>query len=356
MKKKGSEKTEYQEMMEFVLSLQEGFLKESDDLLAKKKDLEYKKRQKEIFLEEQEKRRSPNISMFSPLKTEDMYETDISCKDEIDFLSKQIDEVETVWQENKNKLANFERLKKFFLSVHEEWNENNKFRELTNYSTKLLETQELDRNRISRDLHDSTVQTLTMLVHKTEYCSKMIDIDPICAKLELQSMIEINKEVINDMREIIYDLRPMALSNLGFVATIESYCLHLQRNGTIDVILSSDGKEKKLPSIVSVTLYRILQEACNNAIKHSNAKHLWVRIVYKSDVVELHVEDDGEGFDMECDPSSEDELHGFGLSTMKERARLLNGTFSIHSGKGIGTKIQVVVPINDRITTEETKK
>ena len=356
MKKKGSEKTEYQEMMEFVLSLQEGFLKESDDLLAKKKDLEYKKRQKEIFLEEQEKRRSPNISMFSPLKTENMYETDISCKDEIDFLSKQIDEVETVWQENKNKLANFERLKKFFLSVHEEWNENNKFRELTNYSTKLLETQELDRNRISRDLHDSTVQTLTMLVHKTEYCSKMIDIDPICAKFELQSMIEINKEVINDMREIIYDLRPMALSNLGFVATIESYCLHLQRNGTIDVILSSDGKEKKLPSIVSVTLYRILQEACNNAIKHSNAKHLWVRIVYKSDVVELHVEDDGEGFDMECDPSSEDELHGFGLSTMKERARLLNGTFSIHSGKGIGTKIQVVVPINDRITTEETKK
>ena len=356
MKKKGSEKTEYQEMMEFVLSLQEGFLKESDDLLAKKKDLEYKKRQKEIFLEEQEKRRSPNISMFSPLKTENMYETDISCKDEIDFLSKQIDEVETVWQENKNKLANFERLKKFFLSVHEEWNENNKFRELTNYSTKLLETQELDRNRISRDLHDSTVQTLTMLVHQTEYCSKMIDIDPICAKLELQSMIEINKEVINDMREIIYDLRPMALSNLGFVATIESYCLHLQRNGTIDVILSSDGKEKKLPSIVSVTLYRILQEACNNAIKHSNAKHLWVRIVYKSDVVELHVEDDGEGFDMECDPSSEDELHGFGLSTMKERARLLNGTFSIHSGKGIGTKIQVVVPINDRITTEETKK
>ena len=319
MKKKGSEKTEYQEMMEFVLSLQDGFLKESDDLLAKKKDVEYKKRQKEIFLEEQEKRRSPNISMFSPLKTEDMYETDISCKDEIDFLSKQIDEVETVWQENKNKLANFERLKKFFLSVHEEWNENNKFRELTNYSTKLLETQELDRNRISRDLHDSTVQTLTMLVHKTEYCSKMIDIDPICAKLELQSMIEINKEVINDMREIIYDLRPMALSNLGFVATIESYCLHLQRNGTIDVILSSDGKEKKLPSIVSVTLYRILQEACNNAIKHSNAKHLWVRIVYKSDVVELHVEDDGEGFDMECDPSSEDELHGFGLSTMKEQ-------------------------------------
>ena len=81
-----------------------------------------------------------------------------------------------------------------------EWNENNKFRELTNYSTKLLETQELDRNRISRDLHDSTVQTLTMLVHKTEYCSKMIDIDPICAKLELQSMIDLNKEIINDMR------------------------------------------------------------------------------------------------------------------------------------------------------------
>ena len=125
-----------------------------------------------------------------------------------------------------------------------------------------METQELDRNRISRDLHDSTVQSLTSLVHKIEYCSKMIDIDPVCAKLELQSMIELNKAIINDMREIIYDLRPMSLNNLGFIATIESHCLHLQRNGKMDVNLSVEGKEKKLPSIVCVTLYRILQEAC----------------------------------------------------------------------------------------------
>ena len=80
MKKNNSMKTEYKEMLEFILSLQEKFLKESDDILAEKKELEYKKRRHEIFLEEQEKKRSPNISMFSPLSTEDMYETEAQLR------------------------------------------------------------------------------------------------------------------------------------------------------------------------------------------------------------------------------------------------------------------------------------
>ena len=348
MKKENSTKTEYKEMQEFISTLESDFLIQSDELLKQKKELEYKKRKIELILEEQNKKRNPNISMFSPLSTEDVYDADtISKKDEIKELETGIKELEDKWKQMRQKLVSVERMKKFTRDIESAvaYKDNKNISELTNYSVKLLETQELDRNRISRDLHDSTVQSLTSLIHKIEYCSKMIDKDPICAKLELQSMIELNKAIINDMREIIYDLRPMALDNLGFIPTIESHCLHLQRNGKMEVSLTVSGKEQKLPSIVCVTLYRILQEACTNAMKHSGAKHLFVRVSYKEDSVQLSVEDDGKGFDTEK-KSSDNELYGFGLSTMRERAWLLNGTFSLISEVGAGTKIYVNVPVN----------
>jgi len=345
--KEKAKKMEYKEMQDFILGLEADFLRESDEILRQKKELEYKRRKKELLLEEQNKKRNPNISMFSPLSVDDVYNMDtVSYQDEIAELEKEIKATETKWKEMRRKLVTLEQLKKTLLEIDSisAYHDNKDISELTNYSVKLLETQELDRNRISRDLHDSTVQSLTSLIHKIEYCSKMIDIDPVCAKLELQSMIELNKAIINDMREIIYDLRPMALNNLGFVATIESHCLHLQRNGKMEVSLIVEGVEKKMSSIVSVTLYRILQEACNNAMKHSAAKHLWIKVIYQREYVQLSIEDDGKGFDTDV-KSSDNELYGFGLSTMRERARLLNGTFSLTSKVGTGTKILVHVPV-----------
>ena len=215
------------------------------------------------------------------------------------------------------------------------------------YSAKLLETQELDRNRIARDLHDSTVQSLTTLVHQTEFCSKLLDIDPVRVKLELQSMIEMIRSIINDMREIIYDLRPMSLNNIGLDAAIDSYCTRIKKNEGLNISLKVEGEEKKLSSIVRVTLYRIMQEACNNIIKHAAAHRVFVSITYDEDQIKLEVEDDGVGFDIEKieENTEEDELHGFGLSIMRERANLLNGTFSITSQPEKGTKITVIVPV-----------
>ena len=336
--KKNSTTNEYSEMLEFILELQEDALKQSDVLLSNKKELEYKKRQQEFLREEREKRRIPNISMFSPLNTEDMYEGDVAWKDEMEKISSELSEAESAWENQKKLCASYERLKKFFISMEEKTKavQND---DLTQYSIKFLETQEMDRNRISRDLHDSTVQSLTSLGHK----------------LELQSMLDLNKEIINDMREIIYDLRPMSLNNIGLISTIEAYCLHLRRYNNLDVVLKVEGEEKKLTSIVSVTLYRIIQEACNNAVRHSKAKNISIRIAYLNQNIELDIEDNGIGFHIEDEKkNSLDELHGFGLSTMRERARLLSGSFSIESKPGAGTKVKVIVPVNYTSGNEES--
>lgn len=352
--KKNSTTNEYSEMLEFILELQEDALKQSDVLLSNKKELEYKKRQQEFLREEREKRRIPNISMFSPLNTEDMYEGDVAWKDEMEKISSELSEAESAWENQKKLCASYERLKKFFISMEEKTKavQND---DLTQYSIKFLETQEMDRNRISRDLHDSTVQSLTSLGHKLEFCSKLVEKDPIRVKLELQSMLDLNKEIINDMREIIYDLRPMSLNNIGLISTIEAYCLHLRRYNNLDVVLKVEGEEKKLTSIVSVTLYRIIQEACNNAVRHSKAKNISIRIAYLNQNIELDIEDNGIGFHIEDEKkNSLDELHGFGLSTMRERARLLSGSFSIESKPGAGTKVKVIVPVNYTSGNEES--
>lgn len=350
--------SEYGEMLEFIRELQESAREQSDSLLAEKKELEYKKRQQEFVLEEREKKKIPNISMFSPLSTEEAEEEDVISKDEMTELLNKLEELDKKWEKQRSITQSFDRLKSFLSEMEFKLKadcnqENNTF---IDYSTKLLETQEMDRNRISRDLHDSTVQSLTSLGHKMEYCSKLIDRDPVKVKLELQTMIDLNKEIINDMRAIIYDLRPMSLSNLGIVSTLESYCLHIRLDENIDVSFKVEGEEKQLSSIVSVTLYRIFQEACNNAIRHSKAKRLYVKLSFLENAIEMDVEDNGIGFDLVSveERAKEDFLHGFGLSTMKERAKLLSGTFLIDTKPEFGTKIHVSVPVDYTSRKEES--
>jgi len=344
---KTSFKTEYKKILEFIRELQQSAIEQSDKLLSEKKELEYKKRQQEYMKEEREKKKIPNISMFSPLTSEEADDNEIACMDEYEDISNQIEELGQRLEKQKSICNSFEHLKKF-LSECEQKSYLKDTISSIDYSTKLLETQEMDRNRISRDLHDSTVQSLTSLGHKMEYCSKMVDRDPIKVKLELQSMIDLNKEIINDMREIIYDLRPMSLNNIGLVSTIEAFCLHLRRNDNMDVVYRTVGKEQELSSIIKVTLYRIIQEACNNAVRHSKAKKINVKLSFLEDSIKIDVEDNGIGFDItEVDNrAKEDFLHGFGLSTMKERARLLSGSFSIESRPSAGTKIHICVPVN----------
>lgn len=351
-------KKEYLELFEFIRELQESALEQSDCLLAEKKELEYLRRQQQFTIEEKKKKQIPNISMFSPLSSDDVNNEDIITEDELQRLNAKLLEADKRWEKHKSVCQSFERLKKFFVEIeklsHQESNQNDK--SFIDYSTKLLETQEMDRNRISRDLHDSTVQSLTSLGHKMEYCSKMVDRDPIKVKLELQSMIDLNKDIINGMREIIYDLRPMSLNNIGLISTLESYCMHLRRNDNLDVVFKVEGKDEGLSSIIRVTLYRIIQEACNNAIRHSKAKGIYIKISFTKYNIELDIEDNGIGFDMvEVEKrTKEDILHGFGLSTMRERARLLSGSFSIDTKPGTGTKIHVFVPLNCTSRKEES--
>lgn len=215
------------------------------------------------------------------------------------------------------------------------------------FRKKILETQEMERQRIARELHDSIVQNLTSIVHKIEFCTKLMDMDTVRCKLELQTMSEMVKRIIEDMRQVIYDLRPMSLDDIGLDVTLEREAAKWRNTGKVLVDYQTEGIIKKLPPLTSLTVLRIVQEACNNTIKHSGAKNIKIILSYKKEKVKVEIEDNGCGFEVESiEHLHRDDGSGFGISIMKERVYLLSGKINIESIIGEGTKISVEIPID----------
>ena len=212
----------------------------------------------------------------------------------------------------------------------------------------MLETQENERQRIARELHDSTVQNLTSLVHKTELCSKIIDSDSIRCKLELTSMGKILRDIIEDTRNMIYDLRPMSFDDIGFDITVERFLDKIKSISGINVSFNVEGRPYTIKSVVGITLLRVIQEACNNAIKHSGASMIDVKLVYSKSLFTVEIKDNGKGFiQSEKENVSRDDNSGFGLSMMKERIYLLSGELQIESAPKEGCCIRALIPIEE---------
>ena len=211
----------------------------------------------------------------------------------------------------------------------------------------LLETQENERQRIARELHDSTVQNLISLVHKTELCMKLFETDPIRCKLELSSMGKVLRDIIEDARNMIYDLRPMSFDDIGFDITVERLLDKIKSITGKNITLKVIGNTYSIHNIVGITLLRVIQEACNNAIKHSYASEVKVTLYYNHDNFIVEVADNGKGFtkeEVESGVSREDNS-GFGLSIMRERIYLLSGELEIESAPGKGCIIKAIIPM-----------
>lgn len=209
---------------------------------------------------------------------------------------------------------------------------------------KLLEILEMEHKRISNELHDTTVQTLTMLIHKTELCKQLMDRDSVATKLELQMMKEALHKTIQELRCIIYNLRPMSVDDLGLIDTIERFVSQKEfEDHQMNISFGVIGKElEELNSIITISFLRIVAELYNNAKNHAQCKNFDILIHFYEDRIALQVTDDGIGFS-----SNELSFSGknFGLSIIKERVSLLSGTMEIDTEKDKGTVIFIEVPI-----------
>lgn len=203
---------------------------------------------------------------------------------------------------------------------------------------------ENERSRITRELHDTTIQNLVHLIHQIELTSHYIDEDPVRAKLELSALSKNLKETITETRNIIYDLKPMAITDLGFKEALDEYISYLSTFSDVKFIYNVADDFDKLDNNKILIVYRILQEACNNIVKHSKASNAEINInKYKDSFYKISVDDNGIG----CKKENINKIHHYGLEIMEERVKMISGSLEIHTNLKEGFHITVIIPIEN---------
>lgn len=221
---------------------------------------------------------------------------------------------------------------------------------IQDWGIRAIQIQEMERQRIARDMHDGPTQSLTNLIIKTEVCIKLLDNDIDQTKLELQTLRNLIRNTIDETRRLIYNLRPMLIDDLGLVPTLERLVDKFKEDSGISIKLlvndSNKSNQAYINSVILLTLYRVAQEALNNICKHANATKIKLVVLIKSDNLILSIEDNGIGFDI-IEMREHISKTAFGLLMLKERVGFLGGKFSIQSKKGKGTIVQVEISIMD---------
>jgi two-component system sensor histidine kinase DegS len=204
----------------------------------------------------------------------------------------------------------------------------------------LVNAQETERQRLSRQMHDGPAQALSNFILQTEIAMRLFDIDALQAKDELNSLKTSAMGTFQKVRNFIFELRPMMLDDLGLVPTVRRYSEAFKEQTNLDVNVTVTGNEKRLEPYLEVMLFRAIQELLGNAARHSQATQLKVLLDVGDDRVRVSVEDNGKGFDTDAVQQGA----SLGLKLIRERAEMLGGNFELDSAIGRGARISFAVP------------
>ncbi|MEZ4517109.1 MAG: histidine kinase [Chloroflexota bacterium] len=211
---------------------------------------------------------------------------------------------------------------------------------------RVVSAQEAERKRIARELHDGTGQTLTALGLGLAAAADRMEHDPELARKHLMEMRQLNDNALKELHEVLSDLRPSVLDNLGLVPALRGQVQGFEARTGIHVQMQVEGKIQRLMPDVETTVFRIAQEALTNVTRHAAADSVAICLKFAPDEVKIQVTDDGRGFDplATLANGNPDALPAWGLMGIEERAGLVGGTSKIISQPGQGTTVEVVVP------------
>jgi signal transduction histidine kinase len=219
---------------------------------------------------------------------------------------------------------------------------------------RVVAAQEAERQRIARELHDETGQALTATGLGLRGIASSVHQDPERAANNLNQLEKLVTVALNELQRLIADLRPSHLDDLGLPATLRWWADEVESRGSMQVDVQVSGEEKELDAPIRLAIFRVTQEALNNAIKHSSATIAAVELAYHEDLVSVIIADNGRGFDM--DRVMSDKIHGsWGLLGMQERASLLGGQVSIESQPGSGTRVMITIPYQSQGDESESE-
>lgn len=208
---------------------------------------------------------------------------------------------------------------------------------------RVIQTEESVRQSLVRRMHDGAASSLSNFILQAEICQRFFDVNPDRARQELDALKSSAASTFSDVKDFIFDLRPMMLDDLGVVPTLRRYVESFQEKNGLPVPMTVTGVERRLESHIEVTLFRNIQELLNNALMHAQATQVQVSLDMGQDLVVAVVEDNGRGFNP--DEVMDGSTRTIGLSTLHERIQMLGGDLNIQSSIGQGARIEFSIPI-----------
>jgi signal transduction histidine kinase len=211
---------------------------------------------------------------------------------------------------------------------------------------RIIQAQEDERKRLGRDLHDGPAQRLAQIAMSLEYAEKLIDHDPTELKSELASIRESASSTTREIRNLLFDLRPLVLDadNGGLVAALRQFLERFKATPSGPQVHLLTEYPERLSHNVELTIFAIVQEAVNNSIKHANATNCWIEIQESGDRLLATVRDDGDGFDVKQLQDEYENRGSWGLLNMSERAQLIDAKLNITSQPSRGTLVSLDLP------------
>jgi signal transduction histidine kinase len=209
---------------------------------------------------------------------------------------------------------------------------------------RVVAAQESERQRIARDLHDETGQSLTAIGMGLRGLSGKLSARNKEALGTLHKLESLTADSLRELQRLISDLRPSHLDDLGLSAALRWYAGKIQEHSSILIRVDIAGEEKDLDDAMKITIFRIIQESLNNVIKHAQASHVNIHLQFEEKNVRISVRDNGIGFDPDQAQMKRAGRQSLGLAGMEERAALVGGVVSIQSGTNYGTEVEALIP------------
>ena len=205
----------------------------------------------------------------------------------------------------------------------------------------IIQAQEAERQRLSRQMHDGPAQALSNFILQTEIAMRLMDVDNAQAREELNNLKASALSTFQKVRNFIFELRPMMLDDLGLFPTIKRYADTFKEQTGMEVSVSVSGQERRIESYIEVMIFRALQELLGNAARHSQGNLIKVAVDMGESSIKVIVNDNGKGFS----PEMLNQDNSLGLNLIRDRVEILGGVFEIDSTIGKGTRINLTIPV-----------
>jgi signal transduction histidine kinase len=225
----------------------------------------------------------------------------------------------------------------------------NLYKSLREERDKIIDKEEQARHKLARDLHDGPTQDVAAIAMRLNFARLLMERDPTRARAELARLEDLAHHTVKEIRSMLFTLRPIILETEGLVAALNQYADNLRENDKLPVQVDAEHYEDCLDTEAQGVVFAILEEAVNNAKKHAEASKIWVQLAVQGDMFVAQVVDNGRGFDLEAVERDYGSRGSLGMINLRERADLVGGNLNIESTMGRGTRVTLIVPLDEEL-------